>query len=115
MLEDLTLDRLRPILQPFSDSLIILVLFGVAALLVDRWVFGALRHLTSHTKSRLDDVLIEHLHRPSAWSVFLIGAWYATTPLHASDHSEYVIEGLFAKRKGGFAEQYFYAGPAEDY
>ena len=61
-----------------------IVVAGVIRIVFTR----VLAKLAGRTQNDLDDVIIDRVARPAAWSAILLGIWYSLTPfgLHPSMH-----------------------------
>ncbi len=73
---------------PYVEGLLIVVVFVIAARLVDRVLSGSLRRLVARSNTDFDDKLIDILHRPVLTTVALIGLILATYRLDLSTDIE---------------------------
>jgi MscS family membrane protein len=72
------LESLKPLIElfgqsPYIQGLVVLALGLITAWLVGLLVNRGIRKLTRHTRTSLDDQIIELLHRPLFWTLALIG------------------------------------------
>jgi len=74
----------------------IIIITVLAAKLV-YWLFGtAVRRVTSRTKNRLDDILVDMLEEPVTFTLVVLGTWYAISSLTLSDTvSRWVATGYY--------------------
>lgn len=71
-----------------QDWLISLVIIGASVILskVLYWVFSnVFKKLTERTKTRLDDILVDHIEEPVVFAVVIAGIYYALHRLHFTD------------------------------
>ena len=71
--------------KPWLLGLALLVVAIVIAKLVDWLITGLLAAWARRTRTKLDDRLLELLHRPLFFSVLLVGVWLAVTRLDLND------------------------------
>jgi MscS family membrane protein len=50
------------------------ILFGKLFYLISKHV---IRRITKHTKTNLDDIIVEHLEKPVIFLIFILGFYYA--------------------------------------
>lgn len=67
-----------------------------AALIVRLFFSRILGALASRTKSDLDDLVIERIGSPAAWSILALGVWYALVPLQLSESMRHLAQGLLS-------------------
>lgn len=77
-----------------SDWLISIgIIFGVFVVSkILYWVFGNIfKKITSKTKTKLDDLLVDMLEEPVVFAVIIIGIWYALSILSIDDKIKHFI------------------------
>ena len=73
---------------PYLETLAIVVVFAILALLVDRLLSGSLRRLAARSETEFDDEFVDLIHRPIFTTVVLIGLILATHRLDLSSTLE---------------------------
>jgi hypothetical protein len=61
----------------YLKRLVIILIYGVIAKLVDLFIDRVLRRLAKRTNIALDDHIISFLHSPICWTVFWLGVLHA--------------------------------------
>ncbi len=79
--------------NPVIRYILIVVGAVLAGLLFDKLVAKFLLMLAGKTETDLDDKIVEVLHKPIFWSVFLGGAAWAVTVLSLPSPAPYFLEG----------------------
>ncbi len=67
--------------EPPGRALVTLVVAVVLSVIVDRVVLAVAKALASRTAWTGDDVVVDAVHRPVAWTVMLAGMWLAVRPM----------------------------------
>jgi MscS family membrane protein len=85
-LKELLLQGFAPLQPyPYLQALLVIILFGALAIIVDKLISGICTRLVANTKSNIDDQLVEILHRPVFTSVAMVGLVIATYRLEFGD------------------------------
>ncbi len=64
--------------QRVPERLVIVVIYAVLAKVADLFIDRLLKKLADRTHSEFDNRIIDFLHRPICWSIFLLGIMHAT-------------------------------------
>jgi small-conductance mechanosensitive channel len=85
-LEALITQGLSPLAPyPYLQALLVILLFGALAMIVDKLISGVCTRLVANTQSNIDDQLVKILHRPIFTSVAMVGLVIATYRLDFSE------------------------------
>lgn len=80
--------------SPIIKALIVFLLYIFLAKTVDMLSDRVIRRLAGYTRSRLDDRLLELLHRPIFFTVIVIGAVHSIEILNVSERVVYYVHGI---------------------
>lgn len=78
----------------YLNALIAIVVFIVLAWVIDIFVDKVLRKFTRFTKSRLDDIILDIIHRPLFYSVILLGILVVIMDINPSERTLYVSKAI---------------------
>ncbi len=80
--------------HPWTESLIIVVAYWLAAILIDLVVCRVIKKATSKTATDLDDHLVDLAHAPIIWSLVIYGVEHALARLAFSDSFVHVFDNI---------------------
>ena len=81
--------------SPYINALISVFAFVIIAKLADFFVNRVLRRFTKSTKTDIDDIIIDFIHKPVFFTVIIIGIVLAISELSPSSELFYYLSGFF--------------------
>ncbi len=80
--------------SPVISAIVVFTAYILFAKIIDLSINRVLKKITTLTKSELDDRIVELIHRPIFYSIFLLGAVHAIHILNTSDIVVFYSQGV---------------------